>query len=119
MYNDVYPLYQPNALQANLGLQGFQNMYAPTRPMIFGRVVAAEGDITPNDLPLDCSSGVFPMKDESAIYIKRWNSDCTITTEKYVKETDIPKVSDPYEDLKIWLEGKFNSLASYEGGVRG
>lgn len=63
-----------------------------TRPMIIGKVVNRVEDVTPNDIPMDGSYGVFPLQDRSHIFLKRWNADGTISTEKYIKEViDIPK----------------------------
>lgn len=66
-----------------------------TRPMLIGKVVNKIEEVTPNDIPMDGSFGMFPLQDRSMIFLKRWNSDGTITTEKFVKEqTDIPKEPD-------------------------
>lgn len=63
------------------------------KPVISGRIVDRIEDVTPNDVPMDGTSSIFPLKDDSAIFVKRWSSDGTINTVKYIpvhesKETD-------------------------------
>lgn len=67
-----------------------------TRPSIIGKVVNKVEDVTPNDIPMDGSYGVFPLENHAMIFMKKWNSDGTITTEIYERK-DIPKepVKDP------------------------
>lgn len=87
-----------------------------TRPSyISGRVVNKVEDIAPNEVPMDGSSGLFPLSDLSAVFIKAWNSDGTIRTTKYVPEVikpvEVEEKPSEIEELKTWLDSKFNSLS--------
>lgn len=115
-----YPMLQPGGINF-AGTQGFQTAI-PTpsqqpvfqRPIIFGHHVNKVEDITANEVPMDGTSGYFPLFDESAIFKKFWNSDGTISTIKYVPVESEPEVNSPteIEELKSWLESKFNDLQS-------
>lgn len=102
-----------------IGANGFQaavplpQMQVPTQQRF--KIVNRLEDITPNDVPMDGTSGIFPLSDNSAIYVKSWNTDGTIKTIKYIPEII---ESEPQEkpqmtlvELKDWLDFKFESLA--------
>lgn len=95
-----------------------QQLPTYTKPGLAGRVVNKLDDILPNEVPMDGTSSLFPLQDESAIFVKSWNADGTIRTVKYLREvTDIPKKkpSDPIEELKNYIDERFNKLeASYK-----
>lgn len=115
-----YPYGQPGNINFGPGLGGFQAaqmqpQQSMQRPIIFGRVVNQIEEITANDVPMDGTSGIFPMSDGSAIYKKRWNADGTIQTVKYVPEHIIEieeKTPSEIDDLKDWLDVKFKELST-------
>lgn len=123
MYPNYYPTQYLPQTAVNLnpysGANGFQTavpmqqMQAPTQQRF--KIVNRLEDITPNDVPMDGTSGIFPLSDSSAIYVKSWNTDGTIKTIKYVPEII---ESEPEEkpqmtlaELKDWLDFKFEALA--------
>lgn len=62
----------------------------PQRPVISGRTVASEGEIRPNEIPMDGSISLFPLSDYSAVFAKQWKADGLIHTVKF-----IPAPSEP------------------------
>ena len=115
-----YPM--PTSVNINpySGANGFQTAVpmpsqqpvVTQRPIIFGHPVNRVEDITANDVPMDGTSGYFPLFDESAIYKKSWNSNGTISTIKYVPVEMAPDAnsSSEIEELKGWLEEQFKAL---------
>lgn len=92
-----------------------QSQQSPSyaRPMIIGKVVNRIEDVTPNDIPMDGSYGIFPMQDRSMIFLKRWNADGTISTEKFVKDVvEVPKepVKDPIADEMAMLREQLDRI---------
>lgn len=61
-----------------------QNLQQAQIPPIQGKWVKAENDIVPMDIPQDGSVVVFPQTDLQTIYLKKWESDGTITTVPYI-----------------------------------
>lgn len=62
-----------------------------------GRIVRSIDDVTPQEVPMDGSTSVFPLQDGSAIYAKSWSQDGTIRTVKFVPE---PLIQEPVEPSK-------------------
>lgn len=60
-----------------------QNTY-----FIPGRVVGDLSEITTNEVPMDGRVSLFPKNDYSCIYAKTWESNGTISTVKFVPESD-------------------------------
>lgn len=129
MYPNYYPTQYPaqtamNFNPYNSGANGFQTavplpMTAPTQQRF--KIVNRLEDITPNDVPMDGTSGIFPLSDNSAIYVKSWNTDGTIRTIKYVPEEIKPEEPTPQmtlSELKDWLDSKFESLAKPTSKVK-
>ena len=76
-YAAVQPTYQPQ----------YQPMYQqPSQRGISGRQVASVAEVTVNDVPSDGSAGWFPSSDGSCVWSKKWRSDGTIETVRYVPE---------------------------------
>lgn len=73
-----YP-YVPTASQPQ------QQQPTYTKSGLTGRVVNKLDDILPNEVPMDGTSSLFPLQDESAIYLKSWNADGTIRTIRYLQ----------------------------------
>lgn len=122
MYPNYYPTQYPPQTAINLnpynsGANGFQTavplqqMQAPTQQRF--KIVNRLEDIMPNDVPMDGTKGIFPLSDDSAIYVKSWNTDGTIKTIKYLPEEIEPDIRQKSEidALKEWLNMKFDSLA--------
>lgn len=55
-------------------------------PLLRGRVISSESDVTPSDVPMDGSASYFPARDGSCIFSKSWNADGTISTRRFVPE---------------------------------
>lgn len=122
MYPTYYPTQYPQQTAMNFnpygGANGFQTavplpIQAPTQQRF--KIVNRLEDITPNDVPMDGTSGIFPLSDNSAIYVKSWNTDGTIKTIKYVpEEIESEPQAKPQmtlAELKEWLDFKFETLA--------
>ena len=87
------------------------------RATIPGRLISALEEVVPNEVPMDGSVGVFPMKDFSTIYLKAWNSDGTIKTLTYVPKTEeqIPvitndQIMDRLEKIEKLLDNRNRQL---------
>jgi hypothetical protein len=78
--NSSIPAYQ----QTNLRMAGLP-----------GKIINNYNEITPNDVPMNGSVGLFMQSDYSCIYAKAWTSDGTITTVKYVPEQTPKQESKP------------------------
>ena len=63
---------------------------------------------------MDGSISVFPMQDNSAIFVKRWNADGTIKTIKFVPDSTI---SDTASTSSISLEDISQELAEIRGDL--
>lgn len=61
-----------------------QNPQSPQALAMKGKWVQTEKDIVPMDIPQDGSVVVFPQTDLQVIYLKKWESDGTITTVPYI-----------------------------------
>lgn len=111
---NCYPGFNPyNQVQSAGNFMQPQQSPSYARPMIIGKVVNRVEDVTPNDIPMDGSYGVFPIQDRSCIYLKRWNADGTISTEKYLKEViDIPKEPerDPIDEKLTTIQFDIDQL---------
>jgi hypothetical protein len=81
--NNTMPVYQ----QANLRSTDLHGLP--------GKIINSYNEITPNDVPMNGSVGVFLQSDYSCIYAKAWTSDGTITTVKYVPEKSPQQESKP------------------------
>lgn len=53
------------------------------RSGLVGRMINSVNEMTPSDVPMDGTLGVFPLQDGSAIYTKRWQSDGKIEQIEY------------------------------------
>lgn len=106
------PLYSSPSVPTAVPMQSQQSpSYA--RPMLIGKVVNKIEDVTPNDIPMDGSYGIFPLKDRSKIFLKKWNSDGTISTETFVKEeTDVVEEpeSDPIDEKLTTIQFDIQQL---------
>lgn len=60
-----------------------------------GRVINNPDEVKPNEIPNDGSFGVFPMADQSAIYLKCWGSEGLIKTIKYVQAVEVDPILQP------------------------
>lgn len=90
----------------------WQPQYMPpqntvNKPSIPGRIVNSISEVTPNEVPMDGSVGVFITKDMSEVYTKAWNSDGTIQTIRYVPNT-IP--DEPKQDLTEMILARLDTI---------
>ncbi len=76
---------------ANWNLPYPNNYQRP--PQISGRMIGNISEVVPNEVPMDGSVSFFPQSDYSCIYAKKWNTDGTIQTVKFVPvvENDKPQ----------------------------
>lgn len=89
-WNMPYPnYYQPAQFQYQQNPQ--MNQPQTVRIPIAGRMVGNVSEIVPNEVPMDGSVSFFPQSDYSCIYAKKWNTDGTIQTVKFVPAVDTDK----------------------------
>lgn len=91
---------------------GFNNFMRPA-PGLQGRMVAQVEEITPQEVPMDGSVGLFPQNDYSCIYAKQWTKDGNIQTVRYVPEQPTPVQADqktPLEEHLNRIEEKLEAL---------
>lgn len=85
----------------------------PQQPMLRnlpGCVVEVEDDMRRCDVPKD-GIAVFPMADESCIYVRTWNLDGTIATKRYVPVAeDTPAGTTAQPSLMDVLNQRFDKL---------
>lgn len=93
------PTYQGG--MPNYGFNPYQQAYQPTyqqyqqRQSITGRVVNKPEEITPQEVPTDGSIAFFPAADNSCIYGKKWMPDGSISTVRFVPDTqEVPQQQD-------------------------
>ena len=103
------------------GYSGFNNFQRPA--MIPGRLVANADEITPQEVPMDGSVGLFPQNDQSCIYAKQWTKDGNIQTVRYVPEqpavqtdqkTPLEEYLDRIEEKLEALDKKLNRQKNYQ-----
>lgn len=96
-----YPTYAQQMSQAYVQPQ--QAYSPPIQPQFVGlngRIVDDEGDIKPNEIPMDGSISLFPAKDFSCIYVKKWGSDGKLYPYKFVPErTEEPSKQEETGDI--------------------
>lgn len=68
----------------------------PPSPMLTGRIVSNEDEINAREVPMD-GIGLFPKNDGACIYVKTWNNQGSITTDRYILEQAQPVQTGPSE----------------------
>lgn len=102
----------PNCYQGMPMIQGytpnvptavsFQQLQQTPAYTLKGKVVNRLEDITPNDVPMDGSVGIFPLSDLSKIVVKSWNANGTIDTVVYERPQTIQnggEIDDPFKQI--------------------
>ena len=77
------PTYTP-VRQPNVSPTTYDAPQVGTSAPVRGRIVKADTDISPSDVPMDGFSSYFPAEDGSCIYVKHWDKDGKIQTTKFV-----------------------------------
>lgn len=111
-YQNMY-MWPGQPMQAQMPAYGSQtpNTGIQKPPAMSGRVVSQEAEITPQEVPMDGSFSWFPMADGSAVIGKRWNSDGTITTLRYVMASDPePEKQLTVEDVNKLIDMRLASI---------
>lgn len=105
----------PNAY-ANMQTMATQpnwNFAQQQRPSLPGRVVGSPQDIAPNEVPMDGTAGIFPQQDGSCIYVKKWSTDGSIQTVRFVPAAEPvntpPQTIAQAADLSVLME-RFDRL---------
>lgn len=102
---------------------GRQPAYYPVNGFS-GRFVNSINEVQPNEIPMNGSISFFPTYDKSSIYARQWNNDGTITTVRYILESQPiidanPPAEDPYSVIMKRLddiEKKLNHKPYYKKG---
>ena len=102
--------YDPNYVRSP-GYSGFNNYSRPV-PTLQGRMVNGVDEITPQEVPMDGSVGLFPQNDYSCIYAKQWTKDGNIQTVRYVPEQPAVQTDQktPLEEHLNRIEEKLEAL---------
>lgn len=90
---------------------------APAMTGIRGKVVNTADEITPQDVPMDGSSAIFPISDGSAIVLMKWEANGSIKPIRYVPEktedaSKGPCVTLTIDGLASMVDARFNELKS-------
>lgn len=115
----AYPTYFPQQPTYTSPQPAIPNVQQATQsgqasPSVCGRVISNPDSIAPQEVPMDGSISVFPMQDNSAIFVKRWNADGTIKTIKFIPDST---VSDTAPTSSISLEDISQELAEIRGDL--
>lgn len=123
-WNIPYPnYYQPSQFQyQQVPQNNMINNQPQQRVPIAGRMIGNVSEIVPNEVPMDGSVSFFPQSDYSCIYAKKWNTDGTIQTVKFVpavepdksQETSLNDIRDFNKDLATDIENISNRLEKIE-----
>lgn len=65
-----------------------QQVNRPTQIPVHGRFVESLEEVAPNEVSMDGSVSLFPLRDCSCIFARAWTSNGTIQTVKYVPLVD-------------------------------
>lgn len=89
-YQNGYPFYQQQRLQQ------FEQMYPQQVQQvqgINGRLIDDISTVNANEVTMDGSIAVFPMRDMSKIFVKRWNANGIIETSCFepIKSEEVDK----------------------------
>lgn len=84
---------------------------------IRGKIVNTADEITPQDVPMDGSSAIFPIADGSAIVLMKWEANGSIKPIRYVPEKIEETSKEPHITLTIdglasMLDARLNELKS-------
>lgn len=106
-----YPTSTPYVIPQQQQMQ-FPNQTQPNRQSgIRGRIINSENEILPQEIPMDGTVSLFPMADFSCIFAKKWLSNGTIETQKYVLAIDVsPKPENNQPDVYNMIDERFGKL---------
>lgn len=83
----------------------------PQTPAMKGKWVQNETDIVPMDIPQDGSVVVFPQTNLQVIYLKKWESDGTITTVPYIPNVpQEPKGPTPEQQFQANVDQRLSNM---------
>lgn len=106
-----YPYNYPPQPAYSVPTYANQTPTMPTRPSLYGRVVNDIAEVVANEVPMDGSSSIFPLQDNSAIYVKTWGADGAIRTLRYVLQTEEPlKQANKSDALSEMIEKRFDDM---------
>lgn len=109
-WNAPYPnYYQQPQFQYQQAPQIMQNQ---NRIPIFGRMIGNVSEIVPNEVPMDGSVSFFPQSDYSCIYAKKWNTDGTIQTIKFVPVVDDNPTETSINDFNTALASDISDISN-------
>lgn len=110
---------QPYNQYANIGTM-VRDQYMQSQPpqvTILGKIIQSPNDIMPGDIPMNGMPCFFPMSDRSAIFMKAWNADGTISTMRFLPEqaaSKEPTQLDRIEDMLTRMYGGMNTAPAKE-----
>lgn len=96
--------YNPYASNGDMMRQQPQQFMMPG---VYGKVIQAPTDIMPGDIPMNGTPCFFPMQDGSAIYMKAWSADGTISTMRFLPEHTAPKEPTQLDRIENMLKRYF------------
>lgn len=110
-YNPYQYGQQPYNQYASIGTMARdQNMQQQQMQYgMFGKMIQSQNDIMPGDIPMNGMPCFFPMQDRSAIYMKAWNADGTISTIKFLPEQSAPNEPTQLDRIESMLSSFIGS----------
>lgn len=87
-----------------------------SQPGFFGKMIQSPNDIMPGDIPMNGSPCFFPMQDGSAIFMKAWNADGTISTMRFLPEQAAPKEPTQMDRIESKLTDILGIIIPKEAG---
>lgn len=99
------PVQQPNATPTPYG-----GTNAGSSGPVRGRMVKADTDISPSDVPMDGYPSYFPAEDGSCIYVKMWDNNGKIQTKKYIPAPDDASEFVPTASFEDEIRSRFDSI---------
>lgn len=80
-------------------------------PQITGRLIRTIDEVTPQEVPMNGSPGVFPLQDMSAIFVKAWTKEGNIATVRFVPEAQEEKQVSTNLDARLdAIDKRFDKL---------
>ena len=105
------PTYQPQTVNQS-------------RPQgVLGHMITSPDQITPQEIPMDGSISLFPMRDGSAVIGKFWDSNGQIKTIRFIPENvEQPQQQDPFAAINARFDALENLIRNqrpnHKGGYR-
>lgn len=77
-----------------------------------GRMISTPDEISPNEIPMDMTMSLFPLKDNSAVIGKIWDNNGNLQTIRYVPEQPAQQnqQQDPFAVLMQHIDTRMDAI---------